>query len=68
MGETAAVLMSSDGTAPMGTRIKGPVSASLDRKKYLKVMSLARVSLFSSLCAKAPGDGVAVRWTFRGHT
>lgn len=45
MGETAAILLNADG-APMGTRIRGPVSASLDRKRYLKVLSLARVSLF----------------------
>jgi len=52
IGHTAAIIMSSDGTAPMGTRIRGPVSAALDRKKYLKVLSLSRVSLLStmSLC------------------
>lgn len=46
-GETAAILLNTDGT-PMGTRIKGPVSSALDRSKYLKVFSLARVSLFST--------------------
>lgn len=47
-GETAAVLLGNDGTTPLGTRIRGPVSAKLDRSKYLKVFSLARVSLFST--------------------
>lgn len=54
-GETAAVLLSADGTAPLGTRIRGPVSSSLDRKKYLKVMSLSRVSLFSTAAAAVEG-------------
>lgn len=48
MGDTAAVLLSTDGASPLGTRVRGPVSAALDRKKYLKVLSLARVSLFST--------------------
>lgn len=47
MGETAAILLNNDGQ-PLGTRIRGPVSAKLDRKKYLNVFSLARVSLFST--------------------
>lgn len=54
-GETAAVLLNSDGTAPMGTRIKGPVSAALDRKKFLKVLSLSRVTLFSTCAARSTG-------------
>lgn len=49
-GETAAILLNTDGT-PMGTRIRGPVSAALDRKRYLKVFSLSRVSLFSTTSA-----------------
>lgn len=48
-GETAAILLTPDGSAPMGTRIKGPVSASLDRSRYLKVLSLAPVTLYSTL-------------------
>lgn len=52
-GETAAILLNADGTAPVATRIRGPVSASLDRKKYLKVLSLSRVSLFSTRAAAA---------------
>lgn len=50
-GDTAAILLTADGTAPMGTRIKGPVSASLDRSRYLKVLSLAPVTVFSTLAA-----------------
>lgn len=56
-GETAAVLLNSEGTAPLGTRIRGPVSAALDRKKYLKVLSLSRVSLFST---RATPNGISV--------
>lgn len=55
MGDTAAILLTGDGTTPMGTRIRGPVSAGLDRKKYLKVMSLARISLFSTLASTSHG-------------
>lgn len=51
MGETSAILLTTDGSAPMGTRIKGPVSASLDRARYLKVLSLAPVALFSTSTA-----------------
>lgn len=54
-GETAAVLLTSDGTAPMGTRIRGPVSAALDRKRFLKVLSLSRVSLFSTVAGCSTG-------------
>lgn len=64
MGETAAVLLNTDGTAPMATRIRGPVSAALDRKKYLKVLSLARVSLFSSLCRSADRRGSGIHSRF----
>ncbi|CAN8076472.1 unnamed protein product [Agarophyton chilense] len=48
MGETAAVLLNAEG-APLGTRIRGPVSAALDRKRFLKVLSLSRATLFSTL-------------------
>jgi large subunit ribosomal protein L14 len=48
-GETAAILISKENGNPLGTRIRGPVSASLDRKRYLKVLSLARTTLFSTL-------------------
>lgn len=51
-GETAAILLSKDGLAPLGTRIRGPVSASLDRARYLKVFSLARSSFYSTLAAR----------------
>lgn len=61
MGETAAVVMGADGTTPLGTRIRGPVSASLDRSKYLKVFSVSRVSLFSTLA----GGGVGGRGVYR---
>lgn len=50
-GDTAAILLNADGTAPVATRIRGPVSAALDRKRFLKVLSLARVSLFSTAAA-----------------
>lgn len=55
-GDTAAILLTADGTAPMGTRIKGPVSAALDRSRYLKVLSLAPVTLYSTF-ASAPTSG-----------
>lgn len=58
MDHTAAVLLGTDLSTPLGTRIRGPVSASLDRSRFLKVFSLARVSLFSSL---ASGAGVRSR-------
>lgn len=59
-GETAAILLSGDGTAPMGTRIRGPVSAALDRKRFLKVLSLSRISLFSTVAGRETGlAGVA---------
>jgi large subunit ribosomal protein L14 len=47
--ESAAILISKDGGTPLGTRIRGPVSASLDRNRFMKVLSLARTTLFSSL-------------------
>jgi large subunit ribosomal protein L14 len=47
--ESAAILIARDSGAPLGTRIRGPVSAALDRRRYLKVLSLARTTLFSSL-------------------
>lgn len=56
-GDTAAILLTPDGSAPMGTRIKGPVSAALDRSRYLKVLSLAPVTLYSTL-APSPAPGV----------
>lgn len=62
--ETAAILISGDTGAPLGTRIRGPVSASLDRKRYLKVLSLARTTLFSSLATRrgfSSGAGVYER-------
>ncbi len=46
MDHTAAVLLGQDLSTPLGTRIRGPVSASLDRSRFLKVFSLARVTLF----------------------
>lgn len=55
MSETAAILLTQDGSAPMGTRIKGPVSASLDRGRYLKVLSLAPVTLYSTLASASRG-------------
>lgn len=50
--ETAAILLSKESGAPLGTRIRGPVSSSLDRKRFLKVLSLARTTLFSSLATR----------------
>jgi large subunit ribosomal protein L14 len=50
--ESAAILISKDGGTPLGTRIRGPVSASLDRKRFMKVLSLARTTLFSSLASR----------------
>jgi large subunit ribosomal protein L14 len=60
MSESAAILISRDSGAPLGTRIRGPVSAALDRKRYMKVLSLARTTLFSTLATRrsletAPG-------------
>lgn len=51
-GESAAILISRDKKEPLGSRIRGPVSAALDRTKYMKVLSLSRVSLFSSLATR----------------
>jgi large subunit ribosomal protein L14 len=51
MSESAAILISKDGGNPLGTRIRGPVSAALDRKRFMKVLSLARTTLFSSLAS-----------------
>lgn len=67
--ETAAILLSKDSGAPLGTRIRGPVSSSLDRKRYLKVLSLARTSLFSSLSTKRGfSHGIYDRVMYeRGH-
>lgn len=53
-GDTAAVLMTPDGSSPLGTRIRGPVSASLDRSRFLKVLSLAPFALHST-CTSPPG-------------
>lgn len=64
-GDTAAILLNAEGTAPMGTRIRGPVSAALDRKKYLKVLSLSRVSLFSTRAAVSSDGFVNRRSAFR---
>lgn len=50
-GETAAILLTPDGSSPLGSRVRGPISASLDRSRYLKVLSLAPVTLFSTLAA-----------------
>lgn len=50
-GETAAILLTPDGSSPLGTRVRGPISASLDRSRHLKVLSLAPVTLFSTLAA-----------------
>ena len=49
MDHSAAVLISKEKKEPLGSRIKGPISAGLDRKKFIKLFSLARISLFSSL-------------------
>lgn len=54
-GETAAILLAADGTTPLGTRIRGPVSAALDRSRYLKVFSMARIGLFSTLASSQRG-------------
>lgn len=58
-GETAAILLNADGSAPLGTRVRGPVSASLDRSRFLKVFSLSRVTLFSTLA----GRGIHTRFS-----
>jgi large subunit ribosomal protein L14 len=61
--ESAAILISKEGGNPLGTRIRGPVSASLDRKRYMKVLSLARTTLFSSLAShRGFSSGVRTRF------
>ncbi|PXF49096.1 50S ribosomal protein L14 [Gracilariopsis chorda] len=59
-GETAAILLNADG-APLGTRIRGPVSAALDRKRFLKVLSLSRATLFSTLACPNRNAGTSYR-------
>lgn len=61
MDHTAAIILGQDGSTPLGTRIRGPVSGALDRSKYLKVFALARVSLFSSL-ARRTHSGTRTRY------
>ena len=65
MGETAAILLGPDGTTPLGTRIRGPISAALDRQKYLKVFSLARVAMYSTLAVENAGGGVGKCVSYR---
>lgn len=52
MDHAAAVILGNDGVTPLGTRIRGPVSGSLSRERFVKIFSLARVSLFSSLSTR----------------
>lgn len=57
-GGSAAVLLARGTTdTPLGTRVRGPVSAALHRDGNVKVLSLARAALMSTLA----GPGVMAR-------